>query len=343
MFAAKPVEERHGSHKPARDPTHKQRKRRKPTAIDKTVLALPALRRVRDREHVKSVAQQPCLVCGRRPADAHQLRFTQSRALGRKVSDEFTVPLCRGHHREVHHCGDEAAWWNKAGIDPTVSAPALWLKTHPLPPSPTKIDQSKIMKRSQIKEQRPMTSLKQIEANRRNALRSTGPKTEAGKEQSRRNAVRHGLTAETVVDVLEDPEDYKAFEKAVASAFDVQPAVERELVLRLASLLWRLRRATRAFFNSRVISTKSRIWRSQSTQRKRPASFRLGNSRNCMTTKKMKTRASQTSRSIRRYHGVFYSSIPGPSNDLDGMKRRCGAKPTKPSLSWIIYDDKIST
>jgi hypothetical protein len=89
-----------------------------------------------------------------------------------------------------------------------------------------------------------MTSLKQIEANRRNAMKSTGPKTEAGKEHSRRNAVRHGLTAETVVNVLEDPEDYKAFEIAVASDFDVQTAVERELVLRLASLLWRLRRAT---------------------------------------------------------------------------------------------------
>jgi hypothetical protein len=89
-----------------------------------------------------------------------------------------------------------------------------------------------------------MTSLKQIEANRRNAMKSTGPKTEAGKERSRRNAVRHGLTAETVVDVLEDPEDYQAFEIAVASDFDAQTAVERELVLRLASLLWRLRRAT---------------------------------------------------------------------------------------------------
>jgi hypothetical protein len=89
-----------------------------------------------------------------------------------------------------------------------------------------------------------MTTFRQIEANRRNAVKSTGPKTEAGKEQSRRNAVRHGLTAETVVDVVEDPEDYKAFETAVASDFDVQTAVERELVLRLASLLWRLRRAT---------------------------------------------------------------------------------------------------
>jgi hypothetical protein len=89
-----------------------------------------------------------------------------------------------------------------------------------------------------------MTSDRQIEANRRNALNSTGPRTDAGKGQSRRNAVRHGLTAETVVDVLEDPEDYKAFEIAVASGFDAQTAVERELALRLASLLWRLRRAT---------------------------------------------------------------------------------------------------
>jgi hypothetical protein len=89
-----------------------------------------------------------------------------------------------------------------------------------------------------------MTSFKQIEANRRNALRSTGPKTEAGKEVSRCNAVRHGLTAETVIGVLEDAEDYKAFEAAVIADYDAQSAVERELVLRLASLLWRLRRAT---------------------------------------------------------------------------------------------------
>jgi len=68
-------------------------------------------------------------------ADAHHLRFAQSRTLGRKVSDEFTVPLCRGHHRELHRCGDEAAWWKKVGIDPTVSARALWLESHPLPHS----------------------------------------------------------------------------------------------------------------------------------------------------------------------------------------------------------------
>jgi hypothetical protein len=89
-----------------------------------------------------------------------------------------------------------------------------------------------------------MTSLKQIEANRRNALKSTGPTSEAGKERSRRNAVRHGLTAETVIEPLEDPEDYKAFEMSITAEFDAQTAVERELVLRLASVLWRLRRST---------------------------------------------------------------------------------------------------
>src|SRR3954452_3463277 len=89
-----------------------------------------------------------------------------------------------------------------------------------------------------------MTSFKQIEANRRNARRSTGPTTEEGKLRSRRNAVRHGLTAETVIGALEDAEDYKAFEAAIIADYDAQTAVERELVLRLASLLWRLRRAT---------------------------------------------------------------------------------------------------
>src|SRR5207237_4603669 len=89
-----------------------------------------------------------------------------------------------------------------------------------------------------------MTSLKQIEANRRNARHSTGPITEEGKLRSRRNAVRHGLTAETVIGALEDAEDYRAFEAAVIGDYEAQSAVERELVLRLASLLWRIRRAT---------------------------------------------------------------------------------------------------
>ena len=106
--------------------------RRRSRGIDKGALAMPEPRRLRDRDHVKFVAQHPCLICGRRPADAHHLRFTQSKALSRKVSDEFTVPLCRGHHREVHRCGDEAAWWRNAGVDATIAARSLWLESHAL-------------------------------------------------------------------------------------------------------------------------------------------------------------------------------------------------------------------
>ena len=100
--------------------------------IEKSALSLSEPRRLRDRDHLKLVSKQPCLVCGRRPCDAHHLRFSQPRALSRKVSDEFTVPLCRGHHRELHRCGDEIQWWEKVGIDPTVAARTLWLRTHPL-------------------------------------------------------------------------------------------------------------------------------------------------------------------------------------------------------------------
>jgi hypothetical protein len=89
-----------------------------------------------------------------------------------------------------------------------------------------------------------MTSLRQLETNRQNAQRSSGPRTEEGKQVSRRNALRHGLTAETVIEILEDPDDYKAFEANITADYDAQTAVERELVLRLASLLWRIRRAT---------------------------------------------------------------------------------------------------
>jgi hypothetical protein len=89
-----------------------------------------------------------------------------------------------------------------------------------------------------------MTSVKQFEANRRNSLKSTGPRTEAGKRASRCNAVRHGLTAETVIGALEDAADYRAFELTITADYNAQSAVERELVLRLASVLWRLRRAT---------------------------------------------------------------------------------------------------
>ena len=117
---------------PRRNCGRRGKKRRRAAVVNKRALVLPTQRRIRDREHVKSVAKQPCLICGRRPADAHHLRFAQSRALGCKVSDEFTVPLCRGHHREVHRSGDEIAWWEKTGIDPITAARTLWLETHQL-------------------------------------------------------------------------------------------------------------------------------------------------------------------------------------------------------------------
>ncbi len=116
----------------------KPKNRARAKVIDKSVLALPEPRRIRDRDHVKFVARHPCLICGRQPSDAHHLRFVQSRALGGKVSDEFTVPLCRGHHREVHRCGDEVAWWSNTRVDPIVAARALWLDTHPQSASPDK-------------------------------------------------------------------------------------------------------------------------------------------------------------------------------------------------------------
>jgi hypothetical protein len=98
--------------------------------IDKSILTVAAPRRYRNREHLRYVMQQPCLVCGRKPSDPHHLGFTQPRALGRKVSDEFAVPLCRGHHRAAHRSRDERAWWRQAGIDPIKVARRLWKETH---------------------------------------------------------------------------------------------------------------------------------------------------------------------------------------------------------------------
>jgi hypothetical protein len=115
---------------PGVEQSRSQKTRSATQSVDKTVLTHPEPRRVRDRDHVRFVAQQTCLVCGRQPCDAHHLRFAQDRALARKVSDEFTVPLCRGHHRELHRHGDEAAWWHKVGLDPTEAARALWIETH---------------------------------------------------------------------------------------------------------------------------------------------------------------------------------------------------------------------
>ena len=97
--------------------------------IDKSVLAVAAPRRYRNREHLRGVAKQPCLICGRKPSDPHHLRYLQPRALGRKASDEFAVPLCRVHHRAVHRARDEQAWWQASGIDPIQVARKLWRDT----------------------------------------------------------------------------------------------------------------------------------------------------------------------------------------------------------------------
>jgi hypothetical protein len=98
--------------------------------IDKSVLTFGAPRRLRDREHLKFVATQACLLCGRTPSDPHHLRFAQAQALGLKVSDEFTVPLCRTHHRQLHHAGNEAAWWRDMSIDALEIARGLWQESH---------------------------------------------------------------------------------------------------------------------------------------------------------------------------------------------------------------------
>ena len=102
-------------------PTVRRSRRRK------VALAFPKERRIRNPEHLKFVRRQPCLVCGRRPTHAHHVRFAQARALGLKVSDEFTVPLCSVHHDAVHKTGDERTWWARRAIDPLKVAADLWV------------------------------------------------------------------------------------------------------------------------------------------------------------------------------------------------------------------------
>jgi hypothetical protein len=96
---------------------------------------VPRTRRLRDKRHLEFVTTQPCLACGRHPCEAHHLRFAQPRALGRRVSDEFTVPLCRIHHDEIHRRGDEVAWWASINIDPLPTAHRLWQHTRGLLPA----------------------------------------------------------------------------------------------------------------------------------------------------------------------------------------------------------------
>jgi hypothetical protein len=137
-----PHSERIGSATDVAEPADERRTaamsdRAKPIGIDKTVLTIPEARRYRDKAHIKFVASRSCLVCGRKPCDPHHVRFAQVRALGRKVSDEFTVPLCRLHHRELHRSPNESFWWKKFGIDPIKIATQLWDRTRSFRPPET--------------------------------------------------------------------------------------------------------------------------------------------------------------------------------------------------------------
>jgi hypothetical protein len=125
---------------PSSPPPRKMRKRKRSsvdeststlTRIDKGALAFSEPRRIRDKEHLRFVARHPCLICGRTPSDAHHVRFAQSRGIGLKVSDEFTVPLCRAHHRELHRTGDEAQWWRGYQQNPLEMAYSLWRQSRP--------------------------------------------------------------------------------------------------------------------------------------------------------------------------------------------------------------------
>jgi hypothetical protein len=113
---------------------HRRRPRQSgPASKEVTVIGKPV--RERDRDHLRFVAAQPCLVCGRTPSDPHHIKFAEQRAMGRRVSDRFTVPICRLHHRELHRRGNERAWWQKQAIDPLVVAASLWAKTHAATPT----------------------------------------------------------------------------------------------------------------------------------------------------------------------------------------------------------------
>ena len=118
-----------------------------PVRIDKSVLTIAEPKRLRDKAHLRFVASQPCLVCGRQPSDPHHLQFAQPRALGLKVSDEFTVPLCRGHHRQLHQAGNEVAWWEDLDINALEIAKGLWEQSRAKsgnidPRSPTVVGQA---------------------------------------------------------------------------------------------------------------------------------------------------------------------------------------------------------
>jgi hypothetical protein len=116
---------------------------RKPQQTDPGDGAVMVIRkplRERDRDHLRFVASQPCLVCGRTPSDAHHIKFAERGVMGRKVSDRFTVPICRLHHRELHRRGNERAWWQNQGIDPLGAAAILWAGAHAVEPTAEMVD-----------------------------------------------------------------------------------------------------------------------------------------------------------------------------------------------------------
>lgn len=105
--------------------------------IEKHALALPEPKRIRNTDHLRLVAAQPCLICARQPSQAHHLRFAQPRAMGRKVSDEYTVPLCAIHHRQLHDHGNEREWWRTYSIEPLAIAERLWRESRQIEPAVT--------------------------------------------------------------------------------------------------------------------------------------------------------------------------------------------------------------
>jgi hypothetical protein len=187
-----------------------------------------------------------------------------------------------------------------------------------------------------------MTSFRQIETNRRNARKSTGPITEEGKQRSRCKAVSHGLTAETVIGALEDAEDYNAFQAAVAASFDAKTAVERELVLRLASLLWRLCRVTA--IDTGFIETPSEPDITPDLDGGAPANERAAAGTTSLENRCMisMTKARMTPL-ILQSRDDSCSSTPTDLSGSDAMKQRCDGKCISKSLSSMCYDDRTLT
>jgi hypothetical protein len=127
-----------GDAKPAEPPGHETNGHA--SQAREGVIAISKPVRERDRDHLRFVASQPCLVCARTPSDPHHIKFAEQRAMGRKVSDKFTVPICRLHHRELHRRGNERVWWEKRGIEPLPIAARLWATTHGVEPAAEEID-----------------------------------------------------------------------------------------------------------------------------------------------------------------------------------------------------------